>query len=94
MHTQGPQSHNTNDAAEDVKNILHALHQAAQPLTVLQGVLELALIKSETVEEYRQSIETALLQTGRIVDCLNQIRILTNTDVSKNQTLRKAAGHV
>jgi hypothetical protein len=94
MHTQGSQSHNSNGVSEDAKKILHELHQAAQPLTVLQGVLELALIKSETVEEYRQSIETALLQTGRIVDCLNQIRMLANTDTLKNQALRKAAGHV
>lgn len=94
MHTQGFQSHSADTSTEDVKKIFHALHQTAQPLTVLQGVLELALIKSETVEEYRQSIETALLQTGRIVDCLNEIRMLVNTDALQNQTLRKAAGHV
>lgn len=94
MHTQGFKSHSASTSTEDVKQILHTLHQTAQPLTVLQGVLELALIKSETVEEFRQSIETALLQTGRIVDCLNQIRMLVNTDASQNQTFRKAAGHV
>lgn len=94
MHTQGFRAPSTNTAAEELKKIRHALHQTAQPLTVLQGVLELSLIKSETIQEYRQSIEMALLQTGRIVDCLNQIRILANTDTLQNPTLRKAAGHV
>ncbi|HEY1464584.1 MAG TPA: histidine kinase dimerization/phospho-acceptor domain-containing protein [Terriglobales bacterium] len=94
MHTQGPKSHNTKTSTEELKKIHYALHQTAQPLTVLQGVLELALLKSESIQEYRQSIETALLQTGRIVDCLNEIRMLANTDALQNQTLRKAAGHV
>lgn len=83
MHTQGFKAQSTNSATEDVKKILHALHQTAQPLTVLQGVLELSLITAETIQDYRQSIETALLQTGRLMDCLNEIRMLTNTDALK-----------
>lgn len=94
MHTPDSKSHTPSSIAGEGKKVLQALHQTAQPLTVLQGVLELALIKAETIQEYRQSIETALLQTGRIIDCLNQIRVLTNTDAFQNLEFRKAAGHV
>ena len=94
MHTPDSKSHAPSSVAGETKKVLQALHQTAQPLTVLQGVLELALIKAETVQEYRQSIETALLQTGRIVDCLNQIRVLATPDSFQNLEFRKAAGHV
>lgn len=94
MHTQDPKPVSPATNNNEATKISYALHQTAQPLTVLQGVLELALINAKTVQEYRHSIETALLQTGRIVDCLNQIRILTASDSVQDLELRKAAGHV
>ena len=47
--------------------ILHELHQAAQPLTVLQGLLELALLSSATAEEYRGVIKRAVEESTRTV---------------------------
>ncbi len=52
------------------------LHDATQPLTVLQGLLELALIKSQTVEDYRQSVELALKESARVAICFVELRDL------------------
>jgi hypothetical protein len=50
------------------------LHSLAQPLTILQGVLELALSKAETVEEYRNAVEVALGNARRAIGSLNDVR--------------------
>jgi hypothetical protein len=78
----------------EAKDVLQFLHQVAQPLTVLQGALELALIKAETVQEYRESVGTALVQAARVIECLNQIRVIAARDSFQNLEFRKAAGHV
>jgi signal transduction histidine kinase len=63
------------DAAGD---IAHGLHQVAQPITVLQGTLELALLTASTVEEYRHAIEQSLEELQRATDCFNRVRTLVN----------------
>lgn len=55
------------------------LHQAAQPLTVLQGCLELALTQPHTAEEYKDSIERALDESRRVAACFDRIRELVRT---------------
>jgi hypothetical protein len=55
---------------------LRGLHQAAQPLTVLQGTLELALMRAKTVEQYRHSVEQSLEQLQRLTDCFEHLRTL------------------
>ncbi|HWF90895.1 MAG TPA: hypothetical protein VN684_01365 [Terriglobales bacterium] len=50
------------------------LHQTAQPLTVLLGILELALLQAETITDYRESVERSLSEVARLVDCLNQAK--------------------
>jgi len=55
------------------------LHQVAQPLTVLQGFLELALTKPHTAEEYKHSIERALDESRRVSACFDRIRELVRT---------------
>jgi len=52
------------------------LHKTAQPLTVLQGVLELALQKAHTVEDYRQYCERAIAELQRVGESFNQVRKL------------------
>ena len=54
--------------------ISSGLHSLAQPLTVLQGVLELALSRAETVEEYRNAVEVALGNARRAIGSLNDVR--------------------
>ena len=94
MHTQDSNTNISGTVTDEAKNVLQLLHQVAQPLTVLQGALELALIKAETVQEYKESIGTALCQTARVIECLNQMRIVAVQDSFQNPEFRKAAGHV
>lgn len=52
------------------------LHQAAQPLTVLQGCLELALTGPHTVDDYQRSIRQALNEAQRVSSCFDRVREL------------------
>ena len=52
------------------------LHKTAQPLTVLHGVLELALSKADTVEDYRKCCEQAIAELRRVADCFDEVRKL------------------
>jgi len=54
--------------------ISHGLHQATQPLTVLQGTLELALLTANTVEDYKQAVERSLDELRRVTDCFDHLR--------------------
>jgi len=80
------------------------LHQTTQPLSVLQGLLELALVEVRTAEQYQQSIQRALEEVRRASDCFQQLRTLitayqaastcsATTDKGTEPT-RKAAAHV
>jgi signal transduction histidine kinase len=53
------------------------LHRTTQPLTVIQGILELALLNASTVDEYKHAIEQSLEELQRVVDCFEQLRALT-----------------
>lgn len=55
------------------------LHQAAQPLTVLQGCLELALAAGHTAEDYKHTIERALDESRRVSACFDRIRELVQS---------------
>lgn len=59
--------------------ILHELHQTSQPLTVLQGLLELALLSSATAAEYRSVIQRAAEESLRVSRGFEQIRNLLAT---------------
>jgi len=51
-----------------------ALHQLAQPLTVLQGLIELNLLEDRSPEEYRECLNQAFAETSRLVNCLADAR--------------------
>jgi signal transduction histidine kinase len=55
------------------------LHQTAQPLTVLQGLLELSLLKSGTIEEYRNSLERAINELQRVMAGFDHVRELIHS---------------
>ena|ERR1700722_1577750 len=63
--------------------MLHELHQAAQPLTVLQGLLELALLSSATAEEYRGVIQRAAEESRRVSTRFDQMRKLIANSLPK-----------
>lgn len=58
--------------------ISRVLHDMAQPLTMLIGMLELTLIRPQSESEWRMSVEGALEQAGRTVEYLNQVRELVH----------------
>jgi hypothetical protein len=61
-----------------VGGVLHGLHQMAQPLTVLQGTLEMALMQLPTADESRQWVEVALEQACRLASDLEHVQKLVN----------------
>jgi hypothetical protein len=56
--------------------IARGLHQATQPLTVLQGMLELALLQASTVDQFKGAIEQSLGELQRVVDSFEHLRTL------------------
>jgi hypothetical protein len=61
---------------ENIAALSRGLHQAAQPLTALQGWLELALTGSHTEDEYKASIRRAIEESRRVFACFNRMREL------------------
>jgi signal transduction histidine kinase len=58
------------------KEISRRLHDTAQPLTVLQGMLELALLKAHTVEEYQHYCQQAIEELQRVTNHFHRVREL------------------
>ncbi len=61
-------------AQKQFSELASGLHQAAQPLTVLQGCLELALEGPPTADHYRRSIHQALSESRRLAACFDRVR--------------------
>jgi hypothetical protein len=76
---------------EKAAELSQDLHQAAQPLTVLQGCLELALTGAHTVDEYKRSIKRALDESRRVSACFDRIRQLVQTSTPTFEAGRLAA---
>jgi signal transduction histidine kinase len=57
-----------------VQEIAHGLHDTAQPLAVLQGILELALIKAQTPADYRNVCQRALDELQRVNTGFDNVR--------------------
>jgi len=66
-------------AEEKAAALALCLHQAAQPLTVLQGCLELALAAPHTAGDYQHTIERALDESRRVSACFDRIRELVQS---------------
>jgi signal transduction histidine kinase len=74
MNTENPRIRTENPRNNMTAAMSEVLHQTAQPLTVLLGILELALLQAETITDYRESVERSLFEVTRLIDCLNQAR--------------------
>jgi len=72
------------------RSVSRQFHQTTQPLSVLQGLLELSLIRSTTVEEYRLSIERALKELARVTICFAELRRLID---AAEQGAKTGANH-
>jgi DNA-directed RNA polymerase specialized sigma subunit len=56
--------------------ILHILHKAAQPLSTIQGILELTLSKDMTAKEIKEWLEKAAQQIMQANSTFRQLRVV------------------
>jgi len=65
-------SHQPNSPAQEsfLRTLSTSLHQMAQPLSIIQASLELALLRQTTGEPFREVAENVLEQLGRAVETL------------------------
>jgi hypothetical protein len=62
---------------QDTESALaRALHQATQPLTIIQGTLELALLTANTTEQYKHAVAQSLQELQRVTGCFRHLRTL------------------
>lgn len=84
----------TTSEQEKFSEMASGLHQAAQPLTVLQGCLELALEGPPTADDYRRSINQALSESRRLAACFDRVRELvrkSNASEVRSSTVSQPA---
>jgi signal transduction histidine kinase len=83
---------------EITQAVSRGLHDLAQPLTVLQGSLELALMQAETVEECREAMTAALAEAERVTATLKRtrhlLRLQAATERSSSKELKGDLVHV
>lgn len=84
--TLAEQQSKSTSAGELATSVADALHQMAQPLTILQGLLELSLLQAKTEEDFRISTEEALAQLQRAMHSLHQARTILRFTQSKPST--------
>jgi hypothetical protein len=74
------------------KLVAEQIHRMSQPLTALQGTVELALLSESTTEGYRAALEESLEQLTRLNDIVTALRDLADAHVpsveSKGRVLR------
>jgi hypothetical protein len=76
MHFESPLSEAVDFHPAIAKAASRGLHDTAQPLTMLQGLLELTLMQAQTVDDYRESLTTALTEVARVTACFENVRQL------------------
>jgi len=67
-------------ATEQRSLVSEVLHKLSQPLTALQCSLELSLVRDQTCEEFRASVEAALQNAGRLRQNLLLLRELSDAE--------------
>lgn len=71
--------------SHDAELVLHSIHQmvaqarttlhnSAQPLALLQGILELAMLKNGSIDDFRITSETALREAQRVCEHFDELR--------------------
>jgi signal transduction histidine kinase len=59
---------------ENLRAVSSVLHQLAQPLTVLHGLIELSLLENQSAEQYRECLKQALTESVRLAEYLSDAR--------------------
>jgi signal transduction histidine kinase len=70
----------TRELAADRNFVSNVFHDLSQPLTALQCSLELALVRDQTIEEFRASVETAVDAAETLRQRLLLLRELSEAD--------------
>jgi hypothetical protein len=67
------------------RSVARGLHAAAQPVSMLQCILEVSLLSEQSPEQYRQVIEEALEQVASLTNRLGYVRELARGYEPKHQ---------
>ena len=62
--------------------ISNASHEIKNPLTMISGTAEIALLKDRSVEEYKKTLESILQDSDSLNSLVNQLFLLAKTDIS------------
>ncbi|MBR6111015.1 MAG: HAMP domain-containing histidine kinase [Paludibacteraceae bacterium] len=57
----------------------NASHEINNPLTAIQGECEVALIKTRTVDEYKQSLQKISLEAERVISIMKNLLLFSHT---------------
>lgn len=68
--------------------VAEQVHRMSQPLTALQGTVELALLSEHTAEAYRAALEESLEQLTRLCGIVNSLRDMTEAYASAGRKTR------
>jgi len=64
--------------------VAEQVHQMSQPLTALQGTVELALLSERTAEGYRAALEESWEQLTRLNGIVSSLRDLADSHVQSS----------
>ncbi len=71
-----------------VRELSASLHELAQPLSIIQSSLELAIARQMTVPEYREMAENALQQMSSVLDSMHFLTQLVRVQQPANDTIK------
>src|SRR5690349_21045513 len=75
FHTDKPETYREANSAI-TSAMSRELHHVAQPLTVLQGTLEIALIKNRSQAEYQSILHKVMEHSQKLADCFARVQRL------------------
>jgi len=77
FHTDKPETYREANPAI-TSAMSRELHHVAQPLTVLQGTLEIALIKERSQAEYQSILHKVMEHSQKLADCFARVQRLAH----------------
>ena len=80
------------DPMPTIAALSQGLHQTAQPLTVLQCLLEQALLDPCNAEQYREVIARAMSEARRVTECLDHVFKLVHRPEVSPKSLNAETG--
>jgi signal transduction histidine kinase len=66
----------------------NASHEIKNPLTMISGTAEIALLKDRSVEEYKATLESILQDSDYLNSLVNQLFLLSKTDIAYDKLLK------